>query len=168
MLSPFFQADSTSCATESPKQIPESWKIKLHSVDAANLFDVAMPHFDATSDLEVDSGLTSGLLSGVAVRYQLTKGGQPSKDGYISLIRSSFVGLLPRQSSSKPMDLPRKGVARDLADTFFRYVNPYTPVLHHGDFQEFLDELYSNPTGQHLPLKLHTAFMVFAIGAAKS
>ncbi|KAJ5718586.1 C6 transcription factor (UaY) [Penicillium malachiteum] len=168
MPSPVFQADSTSCATESPKQIPESWKSEVPSVDAANLFDAAIPHFDATSDLEVDSGLTSGLLSGVAVRYQIAKGGQPSSDGNISVIRSSFFGLLARQSKRNPVDLPRKGVAGDLADIFFRYVNPYTPVLHPRDFQELLDELYFNPTGQHSPLKVYTAFMVFAIGAAKS
>ncbi|KAJ6024823.1 C6 transcription factor [Penicillium herquei] len=143
----------------------------MRSVDTASLLGAAMPHLETRSDLEMeglDSGLTAGLLSGVAVRYQITKGGQPSTDAHSSSIRSSFFGLLPREPRRRPMSLPHKGVARDLANAFFRCVNPYTPVLHHGEFQKLLDELYSNPTGQHLPLKLYTVFIVFAIGAAKS
>ncbi|KAJ5715874.1 C6 transcription factor (UaY) [Penicillium malachiteum] len=130
-----------------------------------------MPHLHTTCNSEMeglDSGLTSGLLSGVAARYQIANGGQSSNDADDSSIRASFFGLLPRESKRRPMDLPQKRLARDLANAFFRYVNPYIPVLHHGSFQEILDELYSNLTGRHSPLKLYTVFIVFAIGAAKS
>ncbi|KAJ5083313.1 positive regulator of purine utilization [Penicillium angulare] len=163
--------------TSSPKFNPDEYRSQYSEKENIFLGDLDPlkistngPCLRGPTDVKVLSGTEiAKILSGEAVRTVMTNESIGNTEGNTESVRTSLFDLLFDSPKTESLDLPRRREeAEELTRIYFEHMNPYTPILHRDDFQQSLDDIYLTPAkvtgiGQ---LKLYTAFMVFAIGAA--
>lgn len=110
------------------------------------------------------------------------KRGSKAKSGKEdTAMRDSFFGLATNKRRVRPAKWPSRRLANRLVDLYFGHANPQLPILHKGEFEAMVDQVYSilrvekgrRERGEHegLPRRkigareLYMMNIVFAIGA---
>ena len=59
-------------------------------------------------------------------------------------MRDSFFGLATNKKRVRPAKWPSKQLANRLVGLYFGHANPQLPILHKGEFETMMDQVYSN------------------------